>query len=128
MKNILSFGLGLVLFLISSPEATAQFYSSKTRSLETYRDLPELAISSVSPSSASDFTTLTYVSADTLDVLIYFSSWMLKRDTLERFDLRVMPGRQQLILPLVGLEEGWYSLHVFCKNRKISTLSLQIQR
>lgn len=118
--------IGIGLFLPS--DLSAQYYSPHTRRLETYRDLPEVMIKELRPSIASDLTYLKYVAADTFLLEACVAGFMQPRDTLLKITKTLYPGSQELVLSLFGLENGWYQVSFFCKNRKVGICWLQISR
>ncbi|MCI4669017.1 MAG: hypothetical protein MRZ79_12860 [Bacteroidia bacterium] len=128
MKKSIYFGF-ICGFIVLIPHIiTAQYYSPHKSSLESYTDLPDLVISKITPAVASDLTYLQYASADTFLVECHISGFLLPNSPKERIEILVYPGNQEVVVPVMGLKEGWYQMMFFCKNRKVGDLWIQICR
>lgn len=107
---------------------SAQYYDPKSRSLKTYRDLPAVSIVGISPNIAQDVAHLSCYAADTLELDLFLLPWKNSRDTLFQWTRLIFPGKNSLPLYFYGVEEGNYSLHIYCRNEKLSHVFVKILR
>lgn len=115
------------LFLLWAP-LPAQYYDAKKRSLQTYRDLPVVSIQKLSPSTLSDISYLQAYAADTVEIDVLIHPWMSSRDTTLYRKIILFPGKNVYPFFMYGLEEGDYTMRLYCRNEKIESLFFKIWR
>lgn len=106
-----------------------QLPNQRTRGVSPYQaKLPRVHIGDLSLSTASDYTSLPIMAADSVELAIQVYTWQSRRDTCLWQELHARPGTQQFLLCLIGIAPGPYTVAVWHHEKIISYQALLIER
>lgn len=91
-------------------------------------DLPRIHIHPLAYPTASDYSSLEVLSADSTDIQVLIFRWFRQTDPVLRRQVELVPGLQRINLCLLGIKPGPYVVTVMLKEKIISHQSLLIER
>lgn len=112
--------------LAQSGSAGRAYY--RTRSIEQAYDLPYLTVDKLSPSTATDLTTLLVHAPDSMRIQVKIEPWMQRGRTAYQQRVEIGPGRQEIEVHLYGLAPGAYTLIVERRGQVLGSKHFLIQR
>ncbi len=123
----------LLAYLLLGQVALAQSGSAgrpfhRVRSVEHTYDLPYLTVEAPKPGLASDLTTVVIYAPDSMDIDLAIGEWMSNCEPAWQKEQRIGPGRQELQLPLYGLNEGRYTLRVYRRGQVAAAKHFAVRR
>ncbi|MEM9984168.1 MAG: hypothetical protein AAF804_03655 [Bacteroidota bacterium] len=129
MPSIVTFGIMFLLSLsMLAQSGNAGRSYQRTRSLQPTYDLPYLTVDGLSPSTASDQSTLVIYAPDSMNIVLEVEPWMKEGKSIWTRTYRIGPGKQKLHLPFQALSSGDYTLLVTRRKQILGSTSFRIDR